>query len=215
MEETDPLLRTVRERDPVTGERTQEVWIEVTRGPWVIAYRLLPREGQVAVAEVRVFPHEPRHRAGRWSDDPDSVPAEGLMKVIRSVKLQEALEAHPEILASLERQHGQDIVMSSFIERFDFTEAARDEPPNPGRRGRSDLHYARLAAEYVALVRKNDQAPIKTLSERNGRDMTWAIHEARSRELLTRPPPGRAGGELTEYAKKLLWEAGRKRWRKS
>ena len=80
--------------------------------------------------------------------------------------------------------------------------------PRPGRAGRADLAYAQAASAYVkALVGKT---PTKTLaadmalSESQVRNV---LHEARRRDLLTAAPRGRAGGELTEKARRVLAEA--------
>jgi hypothetical protein len=86
----------------------------------------------------------------------------------------------------------------------DLTEFARN--PRPGRRGRPDIFYAVLAAQYVELLDGRSAptaalAELRNLSASQTRDL---LHQARGRGLLTSPPRGRSGGELTEKAKKLL-----------
>jgi hypothetical protein len=80
----------------------------------------------------------------------------------------------------------------------------------PGARGRDDLDYAMLAAEYVAVL--HEPSPIEALKRRTRiagkKRLQNLLTEARNREVLTRPRPGRAEGELTPYGKKLLKEAG-------
>jgi hypothetical protein len=87
---------------------------------------------------------------------------------------------------------------------------------HPGRRGRDDLFYARLAARYVSLLVAGSQAPIRDLARElrdAGHDFSdeyvrQLINNARGRrDLLTEAPPGRAGGELTPKARRLLAEA--------
>jgi hypothetical protein len=80
----------------------------------------------------------------------------------------------------------------------------------PGRAGRTDLDYARVAAAYVAAL--DDPAPVRKVAEQlhlspsSVRDL---LHEARShrRGLLTTLKRGKAGGALTPKALQLLKEA--------
>ncbi len=94
-----------------------------------------------------------------------------------------------------------------------FRREALAAPRRPGRRGRDDNFYAVIASFYVEAVARRSAQPVKdaatTLSEAWGATYTDTyvrdlLNEARRRELLTRPPRGRAGGELTEKARKLL-----------
>jgi hypothetical protein len=92
------------------------------------------------------------------------------------------------------------------LERVRALAAALGE--RPGRRGRQDIEYARIAREYVA--RLDEPAPVKALSdalfltEQRTRNV---LMEARQRGLLTTPPKGRAGGKLTAKALTILKEA--------
>jgi len=80
------------------------------------------------------------------------------------------------------------------------------EARRPGRRGRNDAPYASLAAEYVKRL-ASTTTPVKDLalemhfSDHRIRNM---LAEARRRGLLTRPPSGKSGGQLTEKAVALL-----------
>jgi hypothetical protein len=92
---------------------------------------------------------------------------------------------------------------------IDIREFARH--PRPGRRGRDDIYYARLAAEYVELL-TTSSTPTKDLAEKHHYSATVMrdyLNQARSRGLLTRPERGRAGGQLTEKARDLLTKKGR------
>lgn len=76
----------------------------------------------------------------------------------------------------------------------------------PGRSGRPDVFYARLAAEYVELL-TTSSTPTKDLAERHNYSSTSMrdyLNQARSRDLLTPSPSGRAGGQLTDKARRLL-----------
>jgi len=92
----------------------------------------------------------------------------------------------------------------------------KDFVRHPGRRGRDDLFYASLAARYVSLLAAGSQAPIRDLARElrdAGHDFSdeyvrQLINNARGRrDLLTEAPPGKAGGELTPKARRLLTEA--------
>ena len=77
----------------------------------------------------------------------------------------------------------------------------------PGRRGRDDIDYAKLAQQYVNEVNSGNPKPTKTLAETHHvspSQMSQLINTARQRNLLTPAPKGRSGGELTEHAYALL-----------
>ena len=84
------------------------------------------------------------------------------------------------------------------------------DTPRPGRRGRDDRAYAEMAALYVAELERNPTFAVQALAERLHYARTQVrsvLTEARRRQLLTKPmTPGRAGGELTDKAKRLLQE---------
>ncbi|HWT78643.1 MAG TPA: hypothetical protein VN648_07550 [Candidatus Methylomirabilis sp.] len=76
----------------------------------------------------------------------------------------------------------------------------------PGRRGRDDLFYAGWAAKYLDSV-ATGPAPLARLADKehlNESTIRGILQEARRRGLLTEPPPGRAGGQLTDKALALL-----------
>lgn len=75
----------------------------------------------------------------------------------------------------------------------------------PGRRGRTDHELAVVAARYVELLATGPGVPRLAaemyLSEAHVRSL---LTQARARGLMTKAPPGRPGGELTEKAVRLL-----------
>lgn len=80
---------------------------------------------------------------------------------------------------------------------------------HPGRQGRPDAFYAALSASYVERLAAESRAPIRDLADAAGLSSSQVrnlLYEARRRELLSTSPKGRAGGELTEKAKRLLIE---------
>lgn len=81
-------------------------------------------------------------------------------------------------------------------------------PRRPGRRGKPDIEYARLAEAYVH--RLGEPTPLASLAEAlsySESQVRNLLYTARSKGLLTQAPKGRAGGELTSKAKRLLKEA--------
>ena len=75
----------------------------------------------------------------------------------------------------------------------------------PGRRGHPREYYARLALEYEAWQQTGERFAVlakrKHMSESA---LRAALGAARNKGLLTKAPPGRAGGNATEEAKTLL-----------
>jgi hypothetical protein len=81
------------------------------------------------------------------------------------------------------------------------------ESRRPGRRGRDDVEYAAVADVYIKHVRLNSSAPVERAAEELNYSTSTVralLNKARNRGLLTRAGPGRAGGDLTEKAKRLL-----------
>lgn len=77
----------------------------------------------------------------------------------------------------------------------------------PGRRGRPDKAYASLAAEYVnRLGSGREVAELADAFGYSTSRMRNMLYEARRRGLLTRPPKGKSGGQLTPKALALLGE---------
>lgn len=85
----------------------------------------------------------------------------------------------------------------------------------PGRSGRPEVFYAEWAQRYVDALSQAPRTPIQWLidaEEVAGRERATAaqlrayVNRARERGLLTASPPGKAGGELTSKARRLLRE---------
>lgn len=96
-----------------------------------------------------------------------------------------------------------------FHDPSEFTDLiGRFDIKRPGRAGRSDVEYARLALLYVDLL--DHPTPAKELARReylSPSQVRNLLVVARRRHLLTDPPVGRAGGELTDKARRLLAQA--------
>jgi hypothetical protein len=90
----------------------------------------------------------------------------------------------------------------------DATQAAklaRSHSRRPGRRGRSDRFYAELAVAYEAWLAKGK--PLRVLADDlylSESGLRTALGKARERGMLTAAPRGRAGGQATDKAKRLV-----------
>ena len=88
-----------------------------------------------------------------------------------------------------------------------ISDAALSFASRPGRRGRPDVQFAQLADAYVRALGTGRPSPVQMVAQAlyiSPDTARNALHEARRRGLLTRPPPGRAGGQLTDKARRLL-----------
>jgi hypothetical protein len=189
-------------------DQLDEVWFEVEREGWVVAYRLVPQGSALVVGELRILPAERGRDAGRWSGDPGRVPSGGVdseaLGIVRfgehrqwwTGRIDEALRSpslRAAVLGGVERA------------RSVAEEAAR----HPGPKGRDDAFYARIARLYVEETKSGNRRPIATLAGLLNKSPAYVrdvLNTARDRRLLTRAGAGRAGGELTREARRLLRE---------
>lgn len=183
--------------------KTRQFFVVLPLGAdWEAHVRLEPEDGHPVVAEVRIVPWV------HWRDDKPSAPPPGGLtaRQLRKLNLGAAVDAAYEELR-FEFQTGTK--PRSIFSPHRFSAEAVKEPRRPGRRGREDSFYAKLAANYVATYKRGSKTPVKDLAEALGetykdtyvRDL---LSEARRRELLTRPRKGFAGGDLTEKGRKAL-----------
>jgi hypothetical protein len=160
---------------------------------WIAEQRVVEQSGQLVVAELRIF-----------FDPDEALPAGGLTaRRVRSVTLQNHLETLRDVLQSSSRSRGDPPIL---VEGFSSAVLRR---ARAGRRGLPERHYAEVASAYVDALASGSKRPVAELAKEyhvSYSRMADQIHEARSRGLLTRSAPGRAGGELTEKAKKFLAE---------
>jgi hypothetical protein len=99
------------------------------------------------------------------------------------------------------------------------TEAARTAYPlldesieaidvrRPGRRGRPDIEYAELALDYVKWLDAPDSGSLEIFAKSKFLSVSQIrnlLYEARQRDLLSKAPPGKPGGMLTNKALALL-----------
>jgi hypothetical protein len=172
-----------------------------------------------AVAEIRIFPtEENREIPGRWSEEPDAVPTEGIpARVVRELRLKDPIGLFEEFFLQWTAQLGAEATEQIF-KRFGF--ATTDiVSRRPGRAGRTDEFYAAWAAAYVDRLQVGSRRPVKDLVSRPAMKIETfgsksagpseagvraIIHEARKRKLLTVAPKGQPGGVLTRKALRLI-----------
>lgn len=211
--------------------RRMDVWFEVPLGgtwktaPWRIAYRLRPRGDEIAITELRVFPHlgSPGCDAATWDVEGGVVPESGI--TARLVRHEVVLGKHvhqllPEFLYRLSGRKlapvGYELANKQFASMFEewlgrlgFSATPRRRVPRRGPKGRTDVELAQFADVYARACEERRRAPVKEVAEAfnivspSARD---ALHKARERGVLTRTEPGRAGGRLTDYGESLLRE---------
>jgi hypothetical protein len=210
---------------------TNELWYEADLGDWVAAWRLLPQGGRMVFGELRLFPNEPRRKAGRWSadrlGDRAQVPRGGItVRELRQLVLdigRHRGQARAEVgrwVANEERRQrplGDPFGPEGLFARHGLSKAFVDQARGevigfdmhlpPRRMRRDDRFYAEMAAAYAEAVAAGNNRPIDTIAEALGRSRNTVkdvIREARARGLLTETTHGRAGGRLTAKAKRLL-----------
>lgn len=213
----EPLFACPHCRGRLPRRQRREIWVEtpVERG-WVAAYRIVLRERQPLVAEVRVFPDEPGHDAGRWSEEADTVSPGGVPgRALPKLRLRDAMILFPQVIERWNRASGGRLG-TQVLGRFATSGSPEAVPRRPGRAGRPDRYYAIWANAYVDRLREGSATPVKDLTtappvvlgvgagEASEATIRDTLTEARERGLLTSSPRGKAGGELTPKALRLL-----------
>jgi hypothetical protein len=137
---------------------------------------------------------------------------EHLADIIRQLQQQRSANVRPIEERTTYAEGGVRTVMNP-AELDDFVRGTPegDGRSRTGRPGRPNLWYAQLAAEYVNALAHGSRSPTAEIAKRRYHDVSHirdALHEARERGLLTRPPArGRPGGQLTPAAEFELLKA--------
>ena len=192
----------------------RDLWFEEPlEGGWRVGYRLVRQGTRIVVGEVRVFPDEEETflRPGRWSGEIDgvtaTVPDGGITgRLLRKLKGTGHLKF---------AQKQADAIRAWFPEFFETEQKVNDaEKRRGGRPALDDLHYVRLAQDYINAIDKGSRTPIADVAREHGlpeSTMRDRIHIARhKRKLFTAVGWGRPGGALTPKGKAILG-TGRKR----
>lgn len=130
--------------------------------------------------------------------DPQSYPAGGLSStVLRDIDFRGALE-------SLRRQLEGSRRSGESHERYEAGRAERLK--NALEQGVTDEYLALLACAYVSATNRGQSKPLSYLAEMVGKTASTIkghLWQARKKELLS-GSAGRAGGQLTDKATKIL-----------
>ena len=156
---------------------------------WIVLARFFLSGGGIQLVRLTIEPASPLP----WPPSPILTTA-----VIRNVHVDRLYRTAHNWL-SISKEVGIEVDVSDFQLRR-----------RPGRWGRSDLFYARAAARYVELL-VTSSSPTTDLGREMDLRPTQArdlLHQARQRELLTASAKGKAGGELTKKALRLLSAGG-------
>ncbi len=185
-------------------------WLEVqVDETWIAAYRLESRFGYAVPVELRVIQGQISDVGRPLGTTQQGAPDTPITsRLLRDVTVKAHMDIAREVLAG---ESGERIETSKL---WGFVRGGEDPPPSSGPKPKSDTHYAKLAARYVQLVNLGSTSPLVDLKRESDADgvpysrdfFRDEIAEARRRGLLTKPPPGRAGGELTELARQLVKE---------
>ncbi len=166
------------------------------------------------VGEVRVFPDQRTIHgidAGEWDaqllGDRAEAPSGGLeTHMLRGVLPIGHLRKYlPKVLRETQAKSGSYFTDALAQRGFPASDLQRGK--RMGRVVRDDRWYAELAARYVVMSRRKPASPIPVLANSlhlATSTVSDALGEARRRGLLTPPPPGRPGGQLTDKALAIL-----------
>jgi hypothetical protein len=204
--------------DRFAGEvLVENLWfVKPLGGGWIAWFRLAPRPRRVPmITEVRVIPLEARPLpGGEWMAALKGRRARLPHTPLTTRRFRGAspTEALPLIREHLARLAGPVLRRGFFIGTPAPTPV--HDTKGPGRARYPRLHYARVAARYVALEETRGSrrdSTLKTLArEYDVSYMTvvgW-VRTARRLGFLTKLAKGRRGGKLTEAAERVLNHKG-------
>jgi hypothetical protein len=222
--ERPPFLRVRHRHHFRTGEHFArsshlEPWIEQPLdSDWTVCFRVAIEGNHCSISEVRIIPSEERwndgaddYEAGVWSAEHDgrmrSFPKGG----VRSKHLRAVHFPSVDSIAEIAQWYHDNLPDSlSTLATLGITPDVALKKRGPV--GKSDLHLAELASEYLVAVARGVPAH-PTIAQRHRYNTDWArdsVKEARTRQLLTSLGSGKAGGRLTQMAMTLLHEAALK-----
>jgi hypothetical protein len=208
--------------------------IRIPGSDWVAAALFVEVDEKFVLAELRVLPAEHRlpddaqledikkrdaelrrsnmtaPNIGEWSQTPEGIADPGglPMGLLRELRLADLWEPISYVAHNLAHTGPQEDRRAP--EEFERAWRQMADAPNPGRKPRTDAHFAAWANRIS--LRTSDpvtsRRPIAAVADDTGmtREQIRDIaHEARSRGFLTRPPAGaRGGGVLTQKGRDLL-----------
>jgi hypothetical protein len=179
-------------------------------GGWWLGAVFVPYRGQIALAELKVYPGPaPGANDLDWSQTPEALvelPEGGITaRLLRRVRVGEVIERAHQLVKSGEGLSSRTDLDSLVPKQLQ--ELVRRAPARPGRAGREDYYYAVWAARYVSKVATGSKHPnidVAKEFEVTPEKVRDHVYESRRRELLTKTIWGRPGGELTGKARAIL-----------
>lgn len=153
-------------------------------GGWSVEVLLEHKDGRIVITRVALEPNGDADVLGT--------------QVLKRFRLG---DLHDEIREGIRQKDVSAVLPDSWFDSF----LAR---PRPGRAGRPDREYAVWARRYVRAQAEAPGREVKHLTEKFGgtseATLRAILNKARSRGLLTKSEPGKAGGKLTKKAERLL-----------
>jgi hypothetical protein len=189
-----------------------EVEVPHPDGFWWIYALVVPRDGRLVIAEIRIFPGQGDRHTNEWGlnlsgappigewDDPDvlqELPDPGL----KSSALRRSLFTQLTKRAQQEINEAWDIPeMRGPLQDSDLREAAT----RPGRRGHPDLFWAQLAANYERAAAEHhnfNEVLARTYGEKPEKVAGWVHQARRPTHAFIEPSPSR---QATAKARRVL-----------
>jgi len=215
-------------------EYDDETWLEKHLAGWTTAIRVVSQEGHPVVAEVRVFPSDtsPNRVPGTW-DDRLPIPKGGIRdKTMKQAKVPTMLTRTRALLADMAQsippsqlkralKHSDPYLIDSDLIGAGFfaiglAGVRSPSHDHPGRGGNDPAHEDLLyfVIEYIKRHEDGQHDAVNAIAESlwPGKDRREQVgrrlDRARRLGLITRPPLGKVGGELTDKGRQALANLG-------
>ncbi|HXH89844.1 MAG TPA: hypothetical protein VNI55_14690 [Gaiellaceae bacterium] len=201
-------------------------WFEKElEGGWVVAYRLVSQAGRPVAAETRIYAGTIRAGLPGVADPTIDVPRGGITTSLLRLPVERHLKEAQEEWMRPEADHYLDAENDRYRDwdvpaLWGFAKYLDTRPSPTGRKRRPDYEYAIFAALYVAAFAENRRAPFRVMVTRleerahpyaklveshyTADSLRNIVTKAREKGYLTSRGPGRAGGELTTLARRVL-----------
>lgn len=218
----DPLRQVAEALHRYGLVNVANAWVEMPLGVgWVAALRLTLQHGTLVVAEIRVFPDEPkRPHLGRWSAEwrgsAAPVPRGGLrMRLLRKLSWGPSIDWTRRVASGFRKTASPEMLATYFGE--ETIRPQRRKGPRIGRPPVADEFVAKVAKAYVEVLQPGTR-PNKAVGSLLGLKasrVATLIFEARRRGFLSPAlNKGQAGGSLTSLGKQMAAKAARQQARR-
>lgn len=171
-------------------------WVSVS---W---FRLRPPRPPALVA-VSIVPGR-LDRNGNFKGRP---PASGSQLGVAQIRANKTSEARELLKQRLSKEAQSEVADPLTLALAREWAGEFSKRPRTGRAGRDDRFYAQIARQYVDAIRRGSGKPVEDVAAQtkyNASTIRDMLHRARRRGLLTPAGQGKAGGNLTKRAERLL-----------